>query len=372
MSGRIRGFDGLRALAVITVVLTHLGLYAPLDQAEHLRHTVLPLVAGRTGVIVFFVLSGFLITLLLLKEYDKNGRISVRDFYVRRILRIFPLYFLVVGLTIAMQIAGSFVIRWESVPFALTYTYNFIPKQYYSSILGHTWSLAVEEHFYLIWPLVVTALIATRARLLCIAVLVFFVVTILVKGVANSIETVREAFFVGRWTIVAGGYIAIGAALALLLEQEASRDRWRGLIQSPFAFLLGAVLFGHSLVVGLDAYGLDTHARALGICLMIGWIYLNQQSALVSGLEMPPLRYLGRISYGIYMWQGFFLATGPGRLAEQTWPPDPWTGLILLALVAPLSYHAFETPILKLKARFSWTRPTRRVEGPAAAQATTF
>ncbi len=76
MSGRIRGFDGLRALAVITVVLTHLGLYAPLDQAEHLRHTVLPLVAGRTGVIVFFVLSGFLITLLLLKEYDKNGRIS--------------------------------------------------------------------------------------------------------------------------------------------------------------------------------------------------------------------------------------------------------------------------------------------------------
>jgi peptidoglycan/LPS O-acetylase OafA/YrhL len=114
----------------------------------------------------------------------------------------------------------------------------------------------------------------------------------------------------------------------------------------------GRWLFGDSLVLGDIDPGGD-QLRALGIALMIGSIYLNQRALLVGILELRPLSYLGKISYGIYMWQGFFLATGPSREAGQTWPPNPLVGLAMLCVVAPLSYHFFENPFLRLKQRFS-------------------
>ena len=91
------------------------------------------------------------------------------------------------------------------------------------------------------------------------------------------------------------------------------------------------------------------YVRGIGFTALIGWIALNQQSKITSMLEIPPLSYLGKISYGIYMYQGFFLSTGPHREVHQTWPPDQNIGLILLVLVTPLSYHFFEKPIINFK-----------------------
>jgi len=106
------------------------------------------------------------------------------------------------------------------------------------------------------------------------------------------------------------------------------------------------------------------YIRAAGILLMILWIYLNQASMLVRMLEIRPLRYLGTISYGIYMWQGFFLTTGPRRVAGEMWPPSPATGVALLVIVAPLSYRYFEQPFLDWKKRY--TRAANRRAGQVA------
>ena len=166
-----------------------------------------------------------------------------------------------------------------------------------------------------------------------------------------------------------GGFIALGATAALLLEWSPRRNRWRRLFAHPATLGAGLGLFFHTLLIDSGDYG--GQVRGVGIALGIGWIYLNQASLPAAFLDLPPLRYLGRISYGIYMWQGFFLATGPGRLEGQTWPPETWTGFALLAVIAPLSYHVFEKPILRFKNRF---RPglRRRTERGQSQQATTF
>lgn len=367
--GRILGLDGLRAIAVSMVVVTHLGLVSGLNETAWLKSTFMPLLAGYTGVHIFFVLSGFLITLLLVREHLGNGSISISDFFARRILRIFPVYFLVIGLTIAMEIMGRHVLQLESIPFLLTYTYNFVPELWYSETVGHTWSLAVEEHFYLIWPFLFLYLAGRNPRQLPIFTAAIFLFSIAIWAVLRSIEILNDNFLVARWSFVAGGYIALGATAALLLEWSPQRARWRRLFAHPATLAVGLALFFHTLLFDGGTYG--GQIRGIGIALGIGWIYLNQASAVTATLELPPLRYVGRISYGIYMWQGFFLATGPDRLEGQTWPPDTWIGFVLLALVAPLSYHAFEKPILRLKDRF---RPglRRRSGRGQSQQATTF
>lgn len=360
-ASKIEGLDGLRGIAVTMVVVTHLGLVSGLNETEYLRSTFMPLVAGYTGVHIFFVLSGFLITLLLVREHQKNGRISVSSFFIRRILRIFPVYFLVVGLTIFVGLIGTNVLTPESVPFLLTYTYNFIPNLWYSSTVGHTWSLAVEEHFYLVWPFVFIFLAARYPRRLPLFTAGVFVLSLVLWEIASSIDVLDRKFIVERWSFVAGGFIALGATVALLVEWSERRDMWRRLLRGPIPPAVGLALFFNSLFVDLGYYG--GSARGIGVALLIGWIYLNQRAHLVAGLELPPLRYIGRISYGIYMWQGFFLATGPDRLPGQTWPPDTWTGFILLAVVAPLSYHGFEQPLLRLKARFQPGTARRKAKG---------
>jgi peptidoglycan/LPS O-acetylase OafA/YrhL len=356
---RILGFDGLRAFAVVAVILQHIGFYSFLEKEKLIGASALPLVHGTTGVQIFFVLSGFLITKLLLQELAHTGSISLRDFYIRRCLRIFPVYYLVVGLTVLMHILGTGVMKWKSLPYVLTYTYNFIPQPAYSAILGHTWSLAVEEHFYLVWPLVFLLLVQRHSGALFVSALVFFFSSILIKLFADASGGLTRAYFVDRWTVVAGGYIAAGAALSLLLGRLPGNASWKRLLANPLSLVLGVLLFSNSVLSyeifsGSKVLVLSAPVRGLGVCLVIGWIYLNQSSALVKILELRPLRYVGMISYGIYMWQGFFLSTGPGRKPDQTWPLDSGTGLALLIIVAPLSYHFFEKPILSLKRRFSW------------------
>ena len=139
LAGRhLPGLDGLRALSVFTVIAYHAGAPVP----------------GDLGVSAFFVLSGFLITWLLMKELEETGRISLRDFYARRTLRIFPAYYVFIIGSLVLDTARGFPWPGEMTLSAFTYTVN-----YYNAIRGHpstgiahAWSLAVEEQFYLLWP----------------------------------------------------------------------------------------------------------------------------------------------------------------------------------------------------------------------------
>ena len=364
---RIAGFDGIRALAVICVVIQHLGLWQYAGASGFVADKLAPLFSGSTGVQAFFILSGFLITILLIKEIRTTGKVSIVAFTVRRSLRIFPLYLLFCLLaTLALLLSNQ--VPWRSLAYAYLYVYNFVPAQHYVALLGHTWSLAVEEHFYLVWPVIFSlAYASNKHRRLMLGLAAFIVASLLLHFLL-----VRQAFsgeyFIARWSFLAGYNIALGCIGALLVTRD--KPGAAGLLASPAAFALGIVLYANSLYLDTGSWFVQNvlcgYIRAPGILLLILWIHQNQGSALVRVLDIRPLRYIGTISYGIYMWQGFFLSTGPKRLEGEVWPPNPYTGLAMLVIVAPLSYRYFEQPFLNLKQRYMKKRPA-----PAASQRNT-
>lgn len=339
----------------MTVILTHMGVYAILANAGVLSHGALPMVNGDAGVHLFFVLSGFLITALLVQEMEATGTLSLRRFYMRRILRIFPLYFLLIALVAAMQIVGNAEVPRRTFLYALTYTFNFMPRAYYAGVLGHTWSLGVEEHYYLVWPFVFAALFLRRRRQLLALAAVVLVLFLYMQG--TGLDAFRKTYFVDYWTVTAGASILIGSIFGIVVSARGTSGWIASGLRSPFALPVALLLYAHTWWGGTLPWELGKPVRAVAVGLLLCYIVAHQRSLVTRALDLAPLRYLGMISYGVYIWQGFFLSTSPGRTPTQTWPPhSQMAGLVLLALVAPLSYHGFEQPILRLKRRFSVPR----------------
>ena len=355
---KIKGLDGLRAISVVLVILTHLHVHLAAKNAGWINDGAAPIFSGETGVQIFFVLSGFLITSLLIKEFDSTGTVSLRNFYIRRALRILPLYFLCVGLTFAVDAFVWPVASNPALLFAATFNTSFIPRAWYSSILGHTWSLSVEEHFYIFWPAALLLFyrfaLGRAARHLLIAI----TISLIGAAFAARSDALSNAFFVGRWSVFAGAWIAIGCLAAIIVFGN-RYAKLNAFLKTRGGLALACVLFLHSVVVGELPYPLSHLLRVTGVAILICWIFYHQNGRLVAALEYGPLAYTGKISYGLYMWQGFFLSTGPTRAPEQLWPPNPLIGLALLWIVAPLSYHLFEKRFLSLSGSFrrSATRP---------------
>ncbi|MFV0924858.1 acyltransferase family protein [Pseudomonas palmensis] len=150
MSGKIKGFDGLRGVSVLLVIMSHAVLWPVIGITNS---KIINIFSANTGVSIFFVLSGFLITYLLIKEKQQTGSIDIFAFIKRRALRIFPLYYLAIFILMAMDYLGKADIKNCIYPYALSYTINFAPKDCSFSSTSHFWSLAVEEHFYIFCPL---------------------------------------------------------------------------------------------------------------------------------------------------------------------------------------------------------------------------
>jgi peptidoglycan/LPS O-acetylase OafA/YrhL len=367
---RIAGLDGLRALAVASVVLTHYGVFANMQGSP-----MLPLVHGVTGVSAFFVLSGFLITRLLLWEHRQSGQINYRDFVARRALRIFPLYFFFLSVVSLLFIAGYWRTNPAGLTFAWLYVYNFVPPGLYDPLLAHTWSLAVEEHFYLLWPLALLFFVRHERALIA------FILLAALVSVASFVMLVRgmgaTGYFLERWTVVAAFSLLVGCFAAVLSHFRPSGALTRfcrshaGLLVAVILFAAPALLHLLPALAGrvLAAYA-AVKLQSLGIAVLVLWISVRQHSYAVAALEFKPLRYLGTISYGIYIWQGFFLAVSPMRNPDSAWPPSPALGLLGIAVFAPLSYHLFEKRFLALKARFPGSRRAT-MKGPPPRQSDT-
>lgn len=351
---RILGFDGVRGLAAIAVVLTHLHVFEGIKNFGPIGQAIVPMISGAAGVQAFFVLSGFLITTLLTSELANSGTVSIQRFFIRRSLRIFPLYFGFMLVAAVLYQIDSKVTSPTSLAYGFAYVYNFIPRDSYTSFMGHTWSLAVEEHFYLIWPWVFLFFCKKRPRVLLL-LLAAFIVTSLPLHAALALSDFGNTYFVERWTFTAGSSIAAGCLLALLLKNELYKEQAEAFLTSRTAlfaacliYALPALAYGRSWTFDAVASG---YFRCAGITLAIGWLVFNQGSIVSKLLEQPVLRYLGAISYGIYMYQGLFLATGPHRTADVFWPLPQHYGFWLLLVAPPLSYHFFELPFLRLKDR---------------------
>lgn len=226
---------------------------------------------------------------------------------------------------------------WRGLPFLLVNFFNYAPRSYRGSIDGHIWSLAVEWQYYLVWPLIFVALASRRSALLAT-----IVITVIVSAAVYTVIPVRGYFNYGTWLLPAVTPIAVGSAAAILVGTR--KVHW------PFA-ILGAALYAIPTTYGVR-FGFGPAIMATGIAIIVAWVFTNQTSIPVKILEFPPLKYIGVISYGLYIWHVFLMGTGPGRVDGQTWPPDQATGFVLLLLIAPLSYHGFEIPVQALRERF--------------------
>ncbi|MFT3774631.1 MAG: acyltransferase [Minicystis sp.] len=330
--GRIRSLDGLRAISVTMVIIAHLaghqGIFARFD-------------LGNLGVRVFFVLSGFLITTLLLREHVKTGRVSLSSFYLRRTLRIFPPFYALILAVAAARVLGLVALPWSDVAHAATYTMNYNTADR-AWILGHTWSLAVEEQFYLLWP--AALLIAGFRRGLPIAAFAILAAPLVRVITYLSFPAARAG--IGETFPTAVDAIAAGCALAL------ARDR---LWQSPsYRRFLGSPLFLAVPLVTIAAHAQGRHPLFyfligaslvnLTIALCVDRVVRFSDDALGRFLNRRPLELVGAASYSIYLWQQPFL----DATAHAWWSASP-QNLILLALCALASYHLIEQPILRLR-----------------------
>jgi len=329
---RLPQLDSLRAFAVIAVLVHH---FVPVEK-------IIPegfLTLGLLGVRFFFTLSGFLITGILLRGQ------TIKTFYIRRALRIFPAYYLCLLVVFALDIAGVRQYFWWHVTYLSNVLFAFRPG--IPSSTGHFWSLAVEEQFYLVWPWLVLKTPARHAWKLPIAAIIFTLV----------FKTVVAFAFDGH---LAGGLLVfgcldslgLGALLACFSHDERlkpHRDR----------FMRASLVLGTLIVMGqtgLYIWGRGTRifysTAFLGVSLIFVWLVGKAADGKLSLIESRPLIYTGKISYGLYLWHNFMPALTVWLMGYD---PGIWVraalGVALTFAVAATSWKLFESPLNTLKDR---------------------
>jgi len=349
----VKGFDGLRAISIIFVILNHLGSYLLLPRTNFFQQRVWPLFAGGTGVNIFFVLSGFLITRILLTEMEVNGSISLKHFYIRRALRLLPALLIFYMIIAALMLGHLIQSSAPSFFYSFFYLYNFIPAGLQVPELIHTWSLAVEEQFYLTWPLILTLINSKKAFyigvfLICICILAKIILPIIQVPVGDHSLPFTDVYRTGTWFIPAVAPIIIGSIISIAVFND------RGICESirgnfRFCLLLSLLLFISPIYLANPFSEYIYIIQSLGVALLLAVLLLNPEAMVSRLLGVGVLAYIGKISYGIYIFQGLFLRNGPGgKLLIQQFPQN----LVLTFICAIFSYHFVERPILRLKEKF--------------------
>ncbi|MEH3104127.1 MAG: acyltransferase [Sphingomonas phyllosphaerae] len=329
---RHRGIDGWRAIAAGFVVFSHainFRFTVPPGAAMHLVQRVSGPLA-QIGVQLFFVISGFIITSLMLREETKRGRVSIAAFYARRFCRILPpllAYFAAVGLLTA---TGALTLPADSFASAATFTCNigFVDCDWW---VAHTWSLAVEEQFYLAWPLLIV-LAPPRWR-----------VPLLIAALIGCTIGISANPFVFHSNYTSFGCIAAGALYALspVVRQACQRATATPLWLAAIALLVLGPLTRLGVIAIVSLPFLVTYIIFAGNALR--WVRAI--------LEWRVLQIIGAGSYSLYLWQQLFLAPP----AHYTSGPFP---IVLLPIVVLLSVYLVERPFIHLGRRLS-----RRFEG---------
>lgn len=348
----IKGFDGLRAISVVFVLFSHLGLYYQLENHPSLQKNF-NLFSGESGVMIFFTISGFLITFLLLNEKLRNGRINFRNFFIRRFLRLLPPLLIFYLAVLILMLSGLLPENYIALGISFFYLYNFVPFTYYTNELGHTWSLGVEEQFYLFWPFIINRISKiNRTLIFCLLIIALCIVwSVLSRQPVffnGKDHYLSSYFYIERWFIPACLPIMMGAGCALIML--AKLEYCSGLFYRNYLMLILAILLYFAQLYIPHLHEIIIHLlQPAGISIFLLWIYFNQENFLVTLLELKPIAFLGKISYGIYVYQGLFLRTAPGgKLLIQKFPLN----IILVFICAVLSYYLVELQVLKLKKHF--------------------
>lgn len=322
----IPGLDGLRALSVLLVILAHAGIEK---------------VPGSLGVTVFFFISGFLITGLLLQERERTGTVSILGFYGRRYQRLMPELTVYVAVATVASALWFNPYRWVDVGASLFYLTNYL--KVFSPAVGdapfpmsHFWSLAVEEHFYLTWPLLMLAFAKPRAALgvTCLVLVGALVARRVAVGLHAPVEYARYASECRIDSIAYGGLLALlHHQRSALLARIAGLGHWPLLVGSG---LVLASTFGGALGLPDAAHETLVYCgQGVGLLLCFAYLYVGSRGGwAIRLLELPALRFVGRASYGVYIWHyaAVFLAAMALGASD---PLDLSTGgRIMVALMA--------------------------------------
>lgn len=377
--GRLPVFDGIRGLLLPLVVFYH-------------AHLLTFLRGGPIVIDFFFVLSGFLICSLLIDEQNRAGSIGLRNFYTRRVLRLFPAMYAMLAvfslvsisiLALGLDKNGSLQYWWVDTLGSAFYVYNFVAAAFpdvVTGAIGHTWSLTVEEQFYFIWPLLLVGVLKKASRRsdrnLIIGSVIFIAVFIFLRAHFQYITEFRNSEihfsdiddptwqgFLYRFASTRPDMIVYGCLCALVARHiprpipEAVR-RFFAIAAPSFWVWFWLVMFlGNSGIWGFELWGGPAYQIGLiGLGIMSLDLYFRQDSWYARGMTWAPLRWMGLRTYGIYLWHVFplwfllpLINTSYGL--ERMMIGAIASALGILAGLA--SYEYIERRFLHLKDRFA-------------------
>ena len=354
-SRNIPSLDGLRAISILLVLIGH-------SSEVFSRSTMIPersfLYLAHTGVMVFFVISGFLITNLLLQELHTSGDISLRRFYLRRAFRIFPPFYVYLGIIFVLALAGVFHTPLRAFFFAGIYTSNYYlgPGAGFVGV-QHIWSLSIEEQFYLLWP---AALLLMGKRRSIYFATVLILISPFSRLVTYQILAPENRAMVNRMFHSSVDTIMFGCLLALVWRSDRFNRfirHWTGsrVMAASVLFLLVADPMldyqfhgGYNLLAGMTLEG-------IAICLVI--LHVVRRPEGISGrvLNAAPMRHIGIVSYSLYLWQNIIIGE-----AGRYFPLD----LIAVLACAEASYWIVERPSFRLRDRLGKRWKARRLAEP--------
>jgi len=337
---RVPSLDGLRAFSITLVTLSHLLGTAGFPLGARAFGAAGDL--GYLGVRIFFVISGYLITNLLIAEHARHGRISLRGFYARRAYRILPAAYAMILAIVLVSAVGELALRPGDVAAAFTYTMNFHYDRSWE--LGHLWSLSVEEQFYLLWPVMLVIFGTRRIVPLSAAMLVLapIVRALAWRYAPHRDDVVMEAYPCVMDAIAAGCLLA-GARPWL------DRQRWyRWFTGGPgFVLVLLAIAAVEipTNIIMLD-YVIDLSVMNVGLAILVDRFVRYPGGPVGKVLNWRPIMFVGTLSYSLYLWQQPFLNHHVSRWTTE-WPVN-----VVLAITCALgSYYLVEKPFLALRDR---------------------
>ncbi|MCA0423937.1 MAG: acyltransferase [Proteobacteria bacterium] len=338
------GLDGLRAVSILLVMLSHSGL----------GHVV----PGVFGVTIFFFISGFLITSLMIGEWRRHGRLAIGSFYARRMIRLYPPLIVMTLVTVLVMTAVGASIHPLGVIGALAYLANYLAilkPEVMANLGGQLWSLAVEEHFYFVYPLLMPFLFR-HARLAVPVLLSICALSLAIRyGVVRNFPAIATDY-TGKATECRFDSILYGAIAAVLWWSRRGRALMQRFVSPAMVGLaIGVILltllyrdqtFRDTLRYTLQGLALVPVVLAVTVAGTMAWA--------TAILDSTPMRWIGRLSYSLYLWHilAFFVAEHllPGSGARFV--AAMLLGWVLTFVVSWLSYRFVEMPFFALRKRF--------------------